>query len=50
MSNAIFTPPAPHNEPVLSYAPGSPERKALQTEYDRRTKNIPPTAKPPLMA
>ena len=38
MSNAIFTPPAPHNEPVLSYAPGSPERKALQTEYDRRIK------------
>lgn len=38
MSNAIFTPPAPHNEPVLGYAPGSPERKSLQAEYDRRLK------------
>src|SRR6185369_6879913 len=38
MSNAVFTPPLPHNEPVLAYAPGSPERAALQTEYDRRIK------------
>ncbi|HMN05182.1 MAG TPA: L-glutamate gamma-semialdehyde dehydrogenase [Flavobacteriales bacterium] len=38
MSNAIFTPPAPYNEPVKSYAPGSPERKSLQAEYDRRLK------------
>src|SRR5690606_41172566 len=38
MSNAIFTPPLPHNEPVKSYAPGSPERKSLQAEYDRSLK------------
>ncbi len=38
MSNAIFTVPVPHNEPVLSYAPGTPERAALQAEYDRRMK------------
>jgi 1-pyrroline-5-carboxylate dehydrogenase len=38
MSNAIFTPPLPRNEPVLSYAPGSTERKELQAEYDRRIK------------
>ncbi|MBS1936209.1 MAG: L-glutamate gamma-semialdehyde dehydrogenase [Bacteroidetes bacterium] len=40
MSNAIFTPPAPHNEPVKSYAPGSPERKSVQAEYDRRLKTL----------
>ncbi|MCB9606343.1 MAG: L-glutamate gamma-semialdehyde dehydrogenase [Polyangiaceae bacterium] len=26
--------PVPHNEPVLSYAPGSPERAALRAELD----------------
>ncbi len=36
MSNATFTIPAPKNEPVLSYAPGTPERTALQAEMDRR--------------
>jgi 1-pyrroline-5-carboxylate dehydrogenase len=30
MSNAIFQVPQPVNEPVLSYKPGSPERKALK--------------------
>jgi 1-pyrroline-5-carboxylate dehydrogenase len=30
MNNAIFQPPPPHNEPVRSYAPGTPERAALQ--------------------
>jgi len=30
MSNAIFNPPVAINEPVLSYAPGSPEREELQ--------------------
>ncbi len=29
MSNAIFDIPVPVNEPVLSYAPGSPEKEAL---------------------
>ncbi|MFT3885113.1 MAG: L-glutamate gamma-semialdehyde dehydrogenase [Flavobacteriales bacterium] len=38
MSNALFTPPLPRNETVLSYAPGTPERTALQAEYDRRLK------------
>src|SRR6185503_9068324 len=28
--DAQFTPPEPRNEPVLGYAPGSPERAALQ--------------------
>jgi len=30
MSNALYTLPAIANEPVLSYAPGSPEREALE--------------------
>src|SRR5262245_14773898 len=30
--DAITTPPAPTNEPNLSYAPGSPERAALELE------------------
>lgn len=34
MSNAIFNVPFPKNEPVKSYAPGSPERIALQAEVD----------------
>lgn len=34
MSNAFFNVPVPRNEPVLSYAPGSAERKALQSQYD----------------
>jgi len=38
MSDAIPTPPAPVNEPVLSYAPGTRERKELLAEYDRRMK------------
>ncbi|MEZ4806165.1 MAG: L-glutamate gamma-semialdehyde dehydrogenase [Flavobacteriales bacterium] len=38
MSNATYTPPVPHNEPVLSYAPGTPERASLQAELDRRAK------------
>ena len=31
MSNGIFKVPAPFNEPVKSYAPGTPERKELQS-------------------
>src|SRR3954470_5725120 len=30
--DAVTTPPAPINETVLSYAPGTPEREALQGE------------------
>lgn len=33
--DAITFPPAPTNEPNLTYAPGSPERAALQAELDR---------------
>lgn len=34
--DAISYPPAPTNEPNLSYAPGSPERAALVAELDRQ--------------
>lgn len=30
MQNAIFTVPVPQNEPVLNYAPGSPEKAAVK--------------------
>ena len=29
-THGIFRPPSPYNEPVRSYAPGSPERDELQ--------------------
>ncbi len=32
MSNAIFRVPEPRNEPVLQYAPGSPEKKVLKAK------------------
>ena len=35
MSNAFFNVPHPSCEPVKSYAPGTPEREALQAEYNR---------------
>ncbi len=31
--DAVTRVPAPVNEPVLNYAPGSPERAALQARY-----------------
>ncbi len=34
--DAVTTPPAPVNEPNLTYAPGTPEREALVTELDRQ--------------
>ena len=34
MSNAFYKVPVPVNEPVLNYAPGSPERIALQATLD----------------
>jgi 1-pyrroline-5-carboxylate dehydrogenase len=34
MSNAIFQTPFPDNEPVLDYAPGSPERESLKKRLD----------------
>ncbi|MCB9171256.1 MAG: aldehyde dehydrogenase family protein, partial [Flavobacteriales bacterium] len=38
MHDSVFTSPEPRNEPVLSYAPGTPERKTLLAEYDRMMK------------
>ncbi|QIG44216.1 L-glutamate gamma-semialdehyde dehydrogenase [Nocardioides anomalus] len=41
--DAITFPPAPTNEPNLTYAPGSPEREALTAELERqerREKNL----------
>lgn len=35
MNNMIFSFPKPDNEPVLGYAPGSPERKAIKAELDK---------------
>jgi 1-pyrroline-5-carboxylate dehydrogenase len=35
MNNAIFSVQRPHNEPVLSYAPSSPERAGLINEIER---------------
>ena len=34
--DAITSTPAPLNEPNLNYAPGSPERAALETELARQ--------------
>ncbi|GAW50239.1 MULTISPECIES: aldehyde dehydrogenase family protein, partial [unclassified Nocardioides] len=33
--DAVTTPPAPVNEPNLTYAPGTPEREALLAEIER---------------
>ncbi|GIH07078.1 1-pyrroline-5-carboxylate dehydrogenase [Rhizocola hellebori] len=33
--DAVFVVPDPHNEPVLTYAPGSPERATLRTRLDQ---------------
>ena len=35
-SDGVFSPPPPVNEPVLHYAPGSPERASLQEEIARQ--------------
>jgi len=36
MTHGTFKTPAPVNEPVLGYAPGSPERATLQAELERQ--------------
>lgn len=36
MTNSVYTLPAPYNEPVKDYAPGSPERAALKAELTRQ--------------
>lgn len=38
MTDAIFHSPAPINDPILSYAPGTKEREQLLAEYDRMWK------------
>jgi 1-pyrroline-5-carboxylate dehydrogenase len=41
--DAVTTPPAPTNEPNLTYAPGTPEREALAVEIgklEKRQKNL----------
>ncbi len=40
MTNARSTTPIPRNEPVLSYAPGTPERAALQAEIKRQKSTV----------
>ena len=35
MTHGAFNVPAPHNEPVRGYAPGSPEKKTLKAELKR---------------
>ena len=35
MADGILKVPVPTNEPVLSYAPGTPERRAIASELDR---------------
>ncbi len=41
MSKGVYNVPIPENEPVLSYAPGSPERAELQAMYrDLKSKEI----------
>ena len=40
MSNAIFSLPASHNEPILPYAPGSRERALLRAELERQASQV----------
>ena len=39
MSDGIFTVPTPQNEPVLSYAPGTPQRTSLKARLDELAAN-----------
>jgi 1-pyrroline-5-carboxylate dehydrogenase len=40
MANGIFNVPVPRNEPVLGYAPGSPERKALRAQIEKMSGRV----------
>jgi len=40
MSNGNFDVPVPNNEPVLDYAPGSPERAALTAQLARMSQRV----------
>lgn len=39
-SHGQFKPPTPINEPILDYAPGSPERAALKAELERQSTQV----------
>ena len=39
MSNGIFNVPVPRNEPVLNYAPNSPERQILEAHLKAMLSN-----------
>ena len=41
MNNGIFNVPIPANEPMLNYAPGSPERAAIKEELARQIESEP---------
>ena len=38
--NGIPSTPSPVNEPIFSYAPGSPERAELRSELTRQTEQV----------
>src|SRR5690348_15240873 len=40
MANAFFNPPTPSNEPVKSYAPGTPERAEVKAELKRQRHHV----------
>lgn len=40
MAQAIFETPLPVNEPVLAYAPQSPEKKAVKAELERQKQTV----------
>jgi 1-pyrroline-5-carboxylate dehydrogenase len=40
MNNAIYNFKEPKNEPVLSYSPGSPERKPLEAELKEQSSRV----------
>ena len=40
MSNGIFSVPDPRNEPILAYAPGSTERRALRAQMEKMSKEV----------
>ena len=40
MGSAIYAVPTPINEPVRTYAPGTPERKEIKNELERQSSTI----------
>ncbi|NLM39212.1 MAG: L-glutamate gamma-semialdehyde dehydrogenase [Firmicutes bacterium] len=40
MSNGVWTMPAPKNEPIYNYGPGSPEKRRLKSELARLSSEI----------